>query len=270
MMTHVTGIGRNLLASMVVRALRGHVAVGVSLPDLLGGSYNGRLSKKLLAIVDEVREGGGERRYERAQRLKSLITEEHRHINPKYGVQSVEKNCCRWWMLSNHFDALPFDNTDRRIECIENPTVPKSTAYYGRLVKLLDNPGFIGSVRRTLETVDLQSFEPGAHAIMNEAKTHALEEMMSEVDRGVQEFKEHCGSELATRDQIRGWIAGNVDVNEALFTHAIARAGMVNTGHRVLVGTKKQSVVIVRGPWTTEMVKRAAPAALIQIINPSR
>ena len=57
MTTPTTGIGRNLLASILVRALRGFVAAGISLPELLDGGFTGRLSKKLLVIVDEAREG---------------------------------------------------------------------------------------------------------------------------------------------------------------------------------------------------------------------
>src|SRR5262249_1257812 len=64
--TKQTGIGRNLLASMLTRVLRGHVAAGVDLPELLSGKgYTGRLSQKLLAIVDEAWEGGGAERYRR-------------------------------------------------------------------------------------------------------------------------------------------------------------------------------------------------------------
>ena len=134
MTTPQTGIGRNLLASMIVRVLRGHVAAGVSLPELLDGGFTGRLSRKLLAIVDEAREGSGDKRFQRAERLKSLVTEEHRHINIKYGTQSIEKNCCRWLMFSNHPDAIPFDNSDRRIVVIENqPSGSRSNTTSGCL-----------------------------------------------------------------------------------------------------------------------------------------
>jgi Family of unknown function (DUF5906) len=133
MTTPTTGVGRNLLASMIVRALRGYVAAGISLPELLDGGFTGRLSKKLLAIVDEAREGSGDRRHQRAERLKSIVNEEHRHVNPKYGHQSIEKNCCRWLMFSNHQDAIPFDNSDRRVIVIANPTVRKGEAYYKAL-----------------------------------------------------------------------------------------------------------------------------------------
>src|SRR5262249_23751754 len=146
----------------------------ISLPELLDGGFTGRLSEKLLAIVDEVREGGGERRYQRGQRMKSIITEEHRFINPKYGLQSVEKNCCRWLMFSNHHDAIPFDNTDRRIIVIENPTERKTPDYYEHLYGLLDDNDFIASVRQRLKTLDIATFRPGDHAPMNEAKINAL------------------------------------------------------------------------------------------------
>ena len=116
MTTPVTGIGRNLLASILVRALRGFVAAGVSLPDILDGGFTGiRLSMKLLAIVDEAREGSGERRYQRVNAAHlNGSTEEHRQINQKYGHQSVQKTAGRWLCFSDFDDAIPFDPADRR------------------------------------------------------------------------------------------------------------------------------------------------------------
>jgi hypothetical protein len=268
--TATTGIGRNLMASIIVRVLSGHVAVGVSLPELLDGGFTGRLSRKLLAIVDEAREGSGDRRYQRAERLKSLLTEEHRHVNPKYGVQSVEKNCCRWLMFSNHRDAIPFDNSDRRVEVIENPTVRKTTEYYERLYGLLDDPAFIGSVRRQLEHLDIASFRPGAHATMNRAKLQALDEMMTETERAVFEFKENCKTKLAPRTAIRDCVCfgpGSGNVSENHLAHAIKRAGMVNTGKRVKKGEVRHAVVIVGGPWTLETVEAASDEALLKAMG---
>jgi Bifunctional DNA primase/polymerase, N-terminal/Family of unknown function (DUF5906)/Primase C terminal 2 (PriCT-2) len=271
MTTRTTGIGRNLLASILVRALRGHVAAGVSLPDLLDGGFTGRLSKKLLATVDEAREGGGDRRYQRAERLKSLLTEDYRHVNPKYGFQSVEKNCCRWLMFSNHDDAIPFDNSDRRVIVISNPTERKSDEYYARLYGMLDDGVFIASVRRWLETKDISDFRAGGHAPMNEAKQRALDEMMTETDRVIAEFKEDCGTELTSRS----WIQDRVEVNDGgvvnktLLTYAIRRAGMVNVGRRVRTEGIRHSVVIVKpdGKWTVEAVKKASEEALLKAMG---
>src|SRR4051812_36283037 len=65
MITETTGTGRNLLASILVRVLPGHTAVGLSLQELLDGGFNGRLSRKTLGIVDEAREGPNAQRYQR-------------------------------------------------------------------------------------------------------------------------------------------------------------------------------------------------------------
>jgi hypothetical protein len=236
MTTPTTGVGRNLLASIIVRVLRGYVAAGISLPELLDGGFTGRLSKKLMAIVDEAKEGSGERRYQRGERFKSIVNEEYRHINPKYGHQSVEKNCCRWLLFSNHHDAIPFDNSDRRVNVVANPKErKKDAAYYERLYGLLNDNAFIGSVRRWLETLDISSFRPGEHAPMNEAKERALNEMLTETERAVFEFKEECKTDLMSRYRIRCHATekGQLHVNDTHLTHAIRRAGMTNTGRRV-------------------------------------
>jgi Family of unknown function (DUF5906) len=286
MITPVTGIGRNWLSSILVRALRGFVAAGVSLPELLDKGYTGRLSQKLLVIVDEAREGRGERRYERAERFKQLQTEEHRHINHKYGYQVVEKNCGRWLGFSNHWDAIPFDNTDRRDIVIANPTIRKEDSYYARLYGLLDDKAFIGSVRHWLETKGITAFRPGEHAPMNTAKLQALDAMMSETERAAVEFKEDCKTELTSRDAIKNHVfpmssQPSRGSDNTHLTHAIRRAGMTSTGRRIKAYRRKDiepwgsdykndqrfSVVIVRGDWTIEMVKKADPQKLLEAMG---
>jgi hypothetical protein len=268
MTTRTTGIGRNLLASILVRALRGHVAVGVSLPELLDGGYTGRLSKKLLVTIDEAREGSGERRYQRAERLKSILTEDHRHINPKFGFQSIQKNCCRWLLFSNHDDAIPFDNSDRRVIVIANPTVPKEPAYYERLYGMLEDGAFIASVRRWLETHDVSGFRVGEHAPTNTAKQVALDAMLTEVEHLVIEFKEECMTDLTSRTWVRNHLGTHGElITENQLTYAIRRAGMVATARRIELGDRRHRVLIVRGAWTVEAVKNTSDQALIKVMT---
>lgn len=85
-----TGIGRGTLASILTRALRGYVAANINVDSLFGG-FNGRCSQKLLATVDEIREGHSRDRYKNAEALKSKITEDIREVNRKYGLQTVKK-----------------------------------------------------------------------------------------------------------------------------------------------------------------------------------
>lgn len=249
MFTPTRGIGRNWISGVLARALAGFVASGVSLGQILDGSFNDRLSRKLLAVVDETREGHGVKKYERGNALQRIVTEELREINPKFGVKRIERNCCRWLMLTNFADALPFDNEDRRIIVIENPTTRRDADYYARLYGLLGDAAFIASVRRWLEMVDVSGFNPGAHATMNAAKRVALASLESELDQVVREFAEAWPGVLCGRDDVRRYARdclGGAPVDERHLSHAMDRAGLTATGVRVRVGQALDRVVIVR------------------------
>lgn len=255
--TPTRGIGRNWLSGVLARVLAGFVASGVSLGQVLDGGFNDRLSRKLLAVVDETREGLGAKKYERGNALQRIVTEELREINPKFGVKRVERNCLRWLMFTNFPDALPFDNEDRRIVVIENPSERREASYYGRLYSLLSDGPFIASVRRWLEMVDVSGFNPGAHAPVNAAKRLALEALESELDRIVREFADSWPSELCGRDDVRRYARdclGGQSPDERHLSHAMDRAGLVPTGVRVRVGMALDRVVIVRTA-TVEQVK---------------
>lgn len=241
MTTSETGIGRNALAGVLARALRGHVAAGVPLGPVLDGKFNGRLSQKLLAIVDEAREGMPGNRYERGEALKRLIAEEHRDINPKYGHARVEYNCCRWLMFSNHDDALPMDANDRRVIVIENPTTCRPAEYYSQLYARLSDGHFIASVRAFLAQVDLSTFNPGERAPMSEAKRRAIASVASGVDRAVAEFKATWPEAypVAPLRVLRQFVEEETGsrASDGALRHAMTRAGVeVIPGRRVRVG----------------------------------
>lgn len=244
-----TGIGRGTLASILTRALRGYVAVNINVDSLFGG-FNGRCSQKLLATVDEIREGHSRDRYKNAEALKSKITEDIREVNRKYGLQTVEKNCCRWLMFSNHMDALPFDNNDRRLIVIENPSERRPPEWYGNLHGLMDNPMFIASVQHYLMTLDLMGYNPHEPASINEAKRKALAALESPAGRKCREFAELWPDELAARLDLVTFIGLDAPPGRAL-DHDIQRAGM-RTAHGQKVGGSGATVLIVRGALTPE------------------
>ncbi|PZU18315.1 MAG: hypothetical protein DI591_00100 [Citromicrobium sp.] len=260
-----TGIGRGTLASILTRALRGYVAANMDVDALFGG-FNGRLSQKLLATVDEVREGNARDRYAKAEAFKSKLTEETRALNPKYGAQSVERNCCRWLLFSNHLDALPFDPTDRRVIVIENPTARAGADWYGYLHGLLDRPEFIGAVQHYLATRDLSGFNAHEPAPLNAAKESALRSLESDATRACRQFAREWPGELATMNDLRRFIGDGCPGDRAL-EHSMGEAGMVSTGHRVTLDGAKPTVIIVKGMLTPSNVvdgDNAATAALIK------
>ncbi|MEL7546822.1 MAG: DUF5906 domain-containing protein [Pseudomonadota bacterium] len=261
MYTETQGIGRNWIGAVLSEVIKGYVALGIPLDKILDNDFNGSIAQKLLAIVDEVREGNSQQKYKRGEALKRVITENYRLINPKYEGERIELNCCRWLLLSNHADALPFEQNDRRIIVIKNPDTPKDQSYFANLYAKAKQPKFIASVYELLRTYDISTFNAGDRALMNEAKLEALHSMASETDKLVKEFAEEWPGDICGRRDIKRYVAnelGPVDINEAALTHAIRRAGLISTGVRVNRGSSKDRVIIVRNV-TVEAVKNAIP-----------
>lgn len=239
-------MGRNWLAGVLTRVLAGYVAAGVSLGPLLDGKFNGRLSGKLLATVDETREGLSDNRYARAEAFKRLITEEFRHIDHKYGLQLVEYNCCRWLLFSNHTDALPLDKMDRRTEVIENPDWTQPESYYAALYPLLHDQAFVASVWQWLSLLDLSTFNPGAHATVGDAKRAAIAAVTSEVDRAIEELqREHGSAPLSYADLTRYVKEYTADphVKRSAIDHAVRRCGGTLSDNRIHIGANKERIV---------------------------
>jgi len=259
-----TGIGRGTLASILTRALRGYVAANMNVDALFGG-FNGRISQKLLATVDEVREGNSINRYAKAEALKSKITEETRSLNPKYGAQSVEKNCCRWLMFSNHLDALPIDNSDRRVIVIENQTWRAKPEWYGHLHGKMTDPAFIASVQHYFMTHDLAGFNPHEPAPINDAKRKALGALETDATRAIRDFAGQWPDELATVGDLRAFLGDDAPTGRALH-HEIERAGMQTAGKIKIMG-RSETVLIVKGALTRDDIGTVAKSAVLKMIT---
>lgn len=178
-----TGMGRNWLSSVLVRVWAGHVASNYDLVAGLTGRFNGQLSCKLLAQVDELNESqAGTAKWQYAEKLKSVLNAEFRFIDQKYGAQYSEKNACRFLMFSNHISAIPIDKDDRRIQVVVCKEQPKDESYYDSLYKLLNDGEFIAAVARFLMDRDLSHFYPGARAKMTTAKSAVVDNTQSLAD----------------------------------------------------------------------------------------
>ncbi len=256
MITPQTGVGRNWLGSVMSRVLRGHVASSVKIGQILDGGFNGSLSQKLLAVVDEAREGMSERKYQKAQALKELITQEHRLINPKYGFQAVEYNCMRWLMFSNHMDALPLDSMDRRIEVIRNPDVRREPSVYQSLYTLIHDYRFIASVYHYLHTLDLTGFDSGAVAQMSEIKQQAIDATISTPERLAREFARDYTGNVARLEDIRLFVHAGMDeaISDRALAHAIDNSGMRRVNQRRMINGQRLNLVCVRNISPSEVL----------------
>jgi hypothetical protein len=169
--TPTFGIGRNWLASVLSRVWRGECAASVNLDKILNGSFNGQISRKRFAVVDELFVSQ-DIRHRRAieSALRDTLTAESRVINQKYGAQYDETNCLRWLLLTNVDAALPLPKGDRRVFVVNNPEEPLPAERYKHLYSLLGRPQFIAAVGAYLAARDVSRFNPGAKPPDNAAK----------------------------------------------------------------------------------------------------
>jgi hypothetical protein len=242
MWTEQFGVGRNWLGSVLTRVWQGEVAPSVNISALLGGTFNGVLSCKRFAFVDEIHIGTNNSLFTLAARLRQIMTEEIRVINPKYGKETAEYNTTRWLIFSNHDDALPIPGDDRRFEVVHNPEEVKPEAYYAKLYKALDDPEFIAGVSYFLATRDISGFNAGARPRMTDAKRHIIETSMSHVERDARDLladwkaagiKLFCSSDMiaasgADQSQIKS------------FHHILKRLKVVPLGGRVSFANKME------------------------------
>ena len=220
------GMGRNWIASVLGRAFVGYAALAYDLSGTLRTGYNGLLAGKVLAVVDEINEGNSNRRYQVQQELKQLITEETRAINPKYGRQHTEFNCCRWLIFSNSATALPLEEEDRRTYVVQCDEKPKGEEYYRSLYELRDDPFFIASVAKFLSVRDITGFNPGAKPPMTEAREALLSRCRNESEQTLIDLAARWPVDIVTSREIQD-ILGEDSPSGAALRYALERAGIV-------------------------------------------
>lgn len=223
------GLGRNWIAGILARLWPGMVALGFDLVNALSTGFNGELGGKILAVVDEIDEGGGGKTFQHAQALKKIITEETRLINPKYGRQRLEFNMCRWLIFSNSSTALPLEDKDRRFWVSRCDDTAKKPSYYTQLYALRDDPAFIASLAHWLCQRDISNFNPGERPPMNAAKQALLSRTRSPAEQTLHDISRHWPSDLVSSEELDHLIGAERPRGRAL-AYALERAGLVKVG----------------------------------------
>lgn len=240
------GLGRNWVSSVLKRILKSGVALGFDLMGALKSGFNGDLGMRLLAVVDEIDEGGGVERFRHAQALKQIVTEETRRINPKYGRQRTEYNSCRWLIFSNSLTALPLEERDRRFWVVRCNDKPRDAAYYQTLYTIRDDAEFVASVAHWLAERDIASFKPGAVPPLTTAKQAMLERTRSPEEQVLHNVKADWPLELVNSEELKK-LMGESALTGAALRHALDRAGLEPVGNYKLPnewGDGRRNVVI--------------------------
>lgn len=252
MFTESFGIGRNWLASVLARVWPGEVAANVNLPALIDGSFNGQIAGKRLAVVDEVYVNDfGKSRYAIENRLRQLITEETRVINPKYARQFTEWNVLRWLLFSNHADGLPMPAHDRRFAVIANPTERHAGGadYYARLYAALRDPEFIEAVGWHLAKLDIREFNAGATPTVNDAKRAVIEATTPELEKELRAVIADWDSPIAAAGDLLKACGHEPDDKRqsSYFTKSMKALGHQKIDERPWVGDERPRLWALKG-----------------------
>ena len=252
MITRTQGVGRNWLSALFDKVWPYQVALSVDLPHIFQSGFNGALSRKVMACVDEIDVGGGQSsRNKFNTSLKALLTSQMHIINVKSGAQITESNCLRWLMFSNSESAVPLASGDRRLNVVRNPSEPRTASYYTALYGMLDSAEFINAVGYYLRTLDIASFNPGARAVDSEMRRVVVSVSRDEVEGAIDQFCAEWPSAIAPGEFMRDYITQTTGLHRdklrylnRTLQHTQAEALL----ERLHLGTGTTSCVITRDP----------------------
>lgn len=270
MWTEQFGIGRNWLSSLLSRVWQGETAPSLDLIGLLNGSFNNAISQRRCAIIDEIHMGSNVSIHTMAARLRQMMTEEIRVINPKYGKMHAEYNSVRWLVFSNHDDALPIPADDRRFEVVKNPTTPRSEADYDKLYKTLNDIDFIASVGWFLATRDISRFNPGRRPALTQSKLDIIDATTPQLDKDaadvLKSWKDAGLLLFCVSDLLKSCEAS--DRQTAAFTHTLKRLKVIKMGDRKKVhGRLERLFAIDRECYEQLLDAKTYQAALARILS---
>ena len=171
-----TGTGKSIIAR-VMEQLVGPVNTQRPKNSSLGGDFNSWLLSCRLCIIEELMQVG---RRENLNALRDIITEPFVEVNIK-GIPAYKiPNYVAMLGISNHPDALPLDETDRRWDVVGIPDSVKeqTKAYYDALcaVTVDDKPmtprrqAGLAAIFHELLNRPLRGWAPRGHALVTDAK----------------------------------------------------------------------------------------------------
>lgn len=173
----VQGTGKSFVAQVMSRVLGPQNTSESVTPQQVMSQFTEWMSNKQLITIEEIRDR--DERFRIYEHMKTLITGEVVRINPK-GLPAYDiPNRTNFLCFTNHEDAVPMDDDDRRFIIHFSRAKPREPRYYKELALHVQNNS--GSVLQYLKEVDLRGFDPKGRAPMTSSK---------------REFMSHSGSPI--------------------------------------------------------------------------
>jgi hypothetical protein len=108
----IEGDGKSFIGNLMM-ATMGHVNVGIVSPTVLGTGFTNWAAGRCVNVLEEIRMVG-HNRHDVLNTIKPYITNDQVTIHPKGVNEYVAPNTVNYIAFTNHSDALPLEDTDRR------------------------------------------------------------------------------------------------------------------------------------------------------------
>lgn len=208
------GTGRGAVVQIIGKLLGMFNCSKTKMPSLCGdgsaSAYQDHMYRNICCFLEEVREGG--KRYEVNDKIRDYLSEPYLELNLKYGLKGTYPIYTRYFLMSNHRDALNLPEGDRRIFVISGPDYLKSNDYYSQLYTWMDDTKNIAQLFHWLNRYDLSNFNyqralktPGRSAMIRNGLSDtevAFKEMLDDPPYLVMTYRQISSymNEMATSD----------------------------------------------------------------------
>lgn len=213
----VQGDGKTLLGAVLSAAL-GMPNVKVVGPQVLGTSFQDWAHGACVGVLEEIRLSG-HNRFEVLDTLKPYVTNNAISIHPKGAKPFDVINTQNYLAFTNHSDALPIDETDRRWFVIFTPmtsiadlekAVGELGAYFDSIYDNLER--YAGEVRKWLmEWVLHPRFKPNGRAMSTDEKASMIAMSVSSEEDFVREAISQGGEGIVEQVVVVGSLVAAVN-----------------------------------------------------------
>jgi hypothetical protein len=174
------GIGKGWVFQLL-RKLCGEHNCAMIMPDSLASAYNEYMFEKTVVLIDEIKLHG-KNQFDTVNKVKTLITEPTADVNIKFGAKGTYPTFVNFLCFTNHMNAIPIEDEDRRFWVVKCDAVKQPDEYYNKLWNWLRKTDGPAHVYQYLMNMDLSDWNADAAPEWTEAKSDMAESFRSEID----------------------------------------------------------------------------------------
>lgn len=172
------GTGKSFIGQVMERIFGLH-NTGRPMNASIQSQFNGWARNVKLVVIEELMVKG---RVDLMNHLKPMVTDPIIEINEKYQPAQRVTNTCIILAFTNHDDALPVEDDDRRYAIAISEAFPKDDAYYKRLFDWAEKEGGDAIIWDYLKKRDIGNFNGKGRAPTSSSKDEMREAARTDYD----------------------------------------------------------------------------------------